>query len=409
MQTPTLVLIPLLTFLLGAACGAVLAWLATRRRGALEGKVEERLQQHLRDTFGALAAKALEANSTHMLNLSQATLGQHTSAASQQLDAKQQVITTTLTDLKGQLTQQLTTVTERLGQLEKDRASQYSTLGQQLQHTHEQLARLSTTTADLKSALSNARVRGQWGERMADDVLRLAGLQEGVSYRRQGTLEGSEGTRSRPDFTFFLNGNRVIHMDVKFPLDGYLTYLEAPDDESRARARKSFTGAARNRIRETAAREYRTASTLKGEEPLDYVLVFIPNEQVYAFLLEHDADLLNEAIRQKIILCSPTTLLAVLAVVRQAMENFSLEKRTAEIQSLIAKFSDQWQKFMSAHDAVGEQIHRLQTNFNTLLTTRRTALERPLNKLSAHTQEDEADTPTPPLLGALTPREDLPN
>ncbi len=379
-----------------------------RRRGTLEGKVEARVEQQLRDTFDALAAKALEANSRHMLQLSQATLGQHTTAAAAQLDAKQQLITSNLTDLKSQLTQNLATVTERLTQLEKDRASQYGTLDQQLKHTHEQLARLSTTTTDLKSALSNARVRGQWGERMADDVLRLAGLVENVSYRRQSALEGSDGSRPRPDFTFFLDGHRVIHMDVKFPLDGYLSYLEATDDEARTRARKSFLAAARQRIKETAAREYRTASTLKGEDPLDYVLVFIPNEQVYAFLLEHDAELLNEAIRQKIILCSPTTLLAVLAVVRQAMENFSLEKRTAEIQSLIAKFSDQWQKFMSAHDAVGEQIHKLQTSFNTLLTTRRTALERPLNKLAAHTQDEESPAGTPPLLGSLS-SPDLPN
>lgn len=406
-------LLPVFTFLTGALIGGGAVFMLLRRQHAHQTAtsqlLEERMQQQMKDTFEALAAGALQANSQHLMQLAQSTLGQHTATAAQQLDGKQQVITSTLTELRAQMQQQLTVVTEKLNLYEKERHSQFSTLGQQLQATHEHLTQLRTTTTDLKSALSNSRVRGQWGERMADDVLRLAGLQEHVSFRKQVTLTGAEGGKARPDLTFLLPGHRVIHMDVKFPLDHYLAWLEAPSVMEKDAAISAFRRAARTRIKEAATRDYRNASTAKGEEALDYVLVFIPNEQVYAFLLEHDPDLLGEAIRQHVILCSPTTLLAVLAVIRQAMENFSLERRTAEVQTLISQFQVQWQKFLDAHDSLGEHIHKLQNQFNTVLGTRKNMLERPLAKLALHMPEEADPTGTTPKLLNTLAADDRPN
>jgi DNA recombination protein RmuC len=273
-------------------------------------------------------------------------------------------------------------------------------LQQQIGATGEQLKSLQTTTSDLKSALTNSRTRGQWGERMAEDVLRLAGLQPEVNYRRQSSIFGTEGTRGRPDYTFLLPGNRVIHMDVKFPLDNYLAYLNAETEQNRTAAARQFVADARARLRETTVREYRNGPTQQGEQALDYLLIFIPNEQVYAFLLENAPNLLDEALGQKIILTSPTTLLAVLAVINQAAQHFRLQQQTAGIHDILSGIRQQWGNYVGVMEKMGEKLDDAQKEFHKLTTTRTNMLERQFSKLdSLPTETSEG----PSLLGTTTP------
>jgi DNA recombination protein RmuC len=114
---------------------------------------------------------------------------------------------------------------------------------------------------------------------------------------------------------------------------------------------------------------------------VDYVIVFIPNEQVYAFINENDFSLLDEALKNKVILCSPITLYAVLAVIRQGVENFNLEKTASEILSLLGAFSKQWETFQDSLDRMGKRIDDAQNEFTKLTTTRKNQLERPLRKI----------------------------
>src|SRR5690606_20360959 len=149
----------------------------------------------------------------------------------------------------------------------------------------------------------------------ADDVLRVAGLVEGVNYKRQQTLAGG----CRPDFTFTLPRGRLLHMDVKFPVDNYLRVLDAATEADRATHTRAFLRDVRARVRELTGRGYVDPDTTVG-----YVLLFIPNESVYGFIHEHDGGLLDEALASHVVMCSPCTLFAVLGVVRQAVDNFLL-------------------------------------------------------------------------------------
>ena len=175
---------------------------------------------------------------------------------------------------------------------------------------------------------------------MAEDVLQLAGFLEGVNYRKQTTLAGA----GRPDYTFLLPNGLVMHMDVKFPLDNYVRHLEADNDVERARYRDQFLRDVRDRVKELTTRGYLDSA----DETVDCLLLFIPNEQVYAFVQEHDRDAIDDAMRKKIVLCSPLTLYAVLAVVRQAVDNFRLERTSNEILGLLHDFSLQWEKYTGA-------------------------------------------------------------
>ena len=126
------------------------------------------------------------------------------------------------------MTTKLEDASKLMKELEKDRAEKFGELAEQLKKTGEQTTRLTETTVTLREALSSTKARGQWGERMAEDVLRLAGLIENVNYVKQKAIE--EG-QARPDFTFLLPNHMKLNMDVKFPLDNYMKFLEALGDK----------------------------------------------------------------------------------------------------------------------------------------------------------------------------------
>ena len=165
---------------------------------------------------------------------------------------------------------------------------------------------------------------------------------EGVSYRKQTGIAGG----SIPDITFFMPGGRMLHMDVKFPVDNYLRHLEAGTDHERDATAKAFVRDVRNRVKELSGRQYVDASTT-----LDEVLLFIPNESVWAFIQERDPQLIDLAMGQKVVLCSPVSLFAVLAVIRQAVEQTRLTRTSDEILECLGGFRAQWQKYAEAVDA----------------------------------------------------------
>ena len=137
--------------------------------------------------------------------------------------------------------------------LESDRERKFGELSEQLSLQHEGLSSLLQTTQSLREALSSTKARGQWGERMAEDVLQLAGFVENVNYRKQRALEGARGV---PDFTFMLPNDLLLYMDVKFPFDNYLRYCDATSDLDRKRHRDAFLRDVRARVKELSGREY---------------------------------------------------------------------------------------------------------------------------------------------------------
>ena len=274
-----------------------------------------------------------------------------------------------------QLKSELDKVSALVRELEKDRENKFGELTSQIKNVGEQTTALATTTGQLKEALANTRIRGQWGERMAEDVLRLVGFVQGVNYLKQATLEGSG---FRPDFTFLLPQDLTLNMDVKFPMDNYLKCIDARDAEEEARYRQQFVRDVRARLKEVVTRDYIDP----GRKTLDYVLVFIPNEQIYQYIHEHDSALIDDALTSKVVLCSPVSLFAILVVIRQAVDNFSVEQSSNEIISELGKFENQWGRFIKQMDTLGKRIDDAQKDFGGLVGTRRRMLERPLDRIS---------------------------
>lgn len=294
------------------------------------------------------------------------------------LDGKAALINRQLEAMTGELGK----VSDLVGDLERDRAAQLGELAGQLQEAGRQTQVLAATTHSLREALSSTTARGQWGERMAEDVLRLAGLIEDVNYRKRRTLDRDRGV---PDYTFLLPQGLCLHMDVKFPLNNYLRYQESQSDVERERARKEFLRDVRGRLKEIATRGY--VDPASGT--IDCVLLFIPNEQVYGFIQEQDRTILDDALRDKVVFCSPLTLYAVLAVIRQAVDNFRLEQTSKEILELLHGFGKQWKKFVDHMDRVGRNLDTAHRAFGELETTRTRQLERQLDKIAALRRQPE--------------------
>jgi DNA recombination protein RmuC len=268
---------------------------------------------------------------------------------------------------------------------ERTRREHVGELTSQLQAAGRQTQVLAETTQSLREALSSTTARGQWGERMAEDVLRLAGFVDGVNYRRHQPLPGSGGI---PDYTFLLPQGLTLHMDVKFPLNNYLRVVDATSDVERDHARKEFLKDVRQRLREVTRRDY--VDPAGGT--VDCVLLFIPNEQVYAFIQEQDRSILDDALRAKVVFCSPLTLFAVLAVIRQAVDNFQLSRTSHEILQRLQGFEKQWDRFVEQMDKVGRNLKTASNAFEELEGTRRRGVERELERIESLRRDHPAPT-----------------
>jgi DNA recombination protein RmuC len=371
---------------------AVTAILGALVAGLVVALVVQRQQRQGARSLVAELSRDLESQRDRSLNsaietvvsMAREQLGAASQAGASQLDQRNELMDQRIDGMH----QELAKMTALVRELEQGRARSHGELAEQIQRTGATTAELAKVTQTLREALANPQARGQWGERMADDVLRACGFTEGVNYRRQHRT-----ANGRPDFTFLLPDDRCVHMDVKFPLDNYLRFLEAGDDTQRATLRRAFLRDVRNRVKELTTRDYIDPAA----GTLDHVILFIPNEHVYAFVHEQDPGLLDLAIEQRVVLCSPLTLFSVLSVIRTAVDNFALERTSGEILDLLAAFRDQWGRFVAQMDKVGDRLDATRKDYDALVTTRRRQLERQLDRVD-DLREDQGDHDRPSLV-----------
>ncbi|MCD6570997.1 MAG: DNA recombination protein RmuC [Deltaproteobacteria bacterium] len=328
------------------------------------------IMENVKVSFGSLSFEALSRSTEEFLKLAKSRLESEREVGVKELDAKKSLIDQQLQ----RMTSELENVSKLMKELEKDRIEKFGELTSQLKVASEQTTSLMQTTNMLRETLASTKARGQWGERMAEDVLRLAGFIENVNYSKQKAIEG---VGSRPDFTFMLPRGLKVNMDVKFPLDNYIKFLEVSSESEKEKYRNDFLRDVKARIKEVTTREYINPE----QNTVDYVLLFIPNEQIYAFIHEQDSSILDDGIKNRVIFCSPITLFAVLAVIRQAVDNFALEQTSNEILSLLGAFKKQWGEFLKKLELLGKRIGDTQKEYEALTTTRQRQLERPLNKI----------------------------
>ena len=280
-----------------------------------------------------------------------------TEASSNALGERTQAIDSTLRGVQSDIARRMSEMDTELRQLRELNVQKFESVD-------NAVAALAKQAGTLNTVLSSTQARGQWGERMAEDLLRAAGLIEGINYEKQDTITGG----GRPDYTFLMPPDRVLYMDVKFPMDSYTRYVNSADDQARKMLKEEFLKAVRDRVRELEKRDY-VVSTSKHS--LDYVLLFVPNESITGFVHESDPELIDWALSRKVVLCSPLTLYAFLVVVRQATESFRTEETASQIMQLLSKFRKQWEMYVKSLEKVKRSFETMQGELDDLTTGKR--------------------------------------
>jgi len=339
------------------------ATINTRLEESKDRLVEEKkrlleMKEQLQDSFKSLSQDVLRDSQKEFLRLADEKFKDQSKQNQSHLGEKEKLIQKSLENMDGRL---------------KDIVQRSTELKTELETSKDETQRLRTTTETLQTLLASSQKRGQWGERLVEDILNYVGLQENINYTKQSTMDDGQ----RPDYTFKLPKSREINMDVKFPLAHYENYLQTTDVQLQDIEKKAFLQDVRKHLNEISKRGY--IDTAKGT--VDYAMMFIPNESIYGFINQEDPDFIGEALSKKIMLCSPITLYAVLSLLNQATSNFMMEQRASEIMNEVVKFQQQWDKFSEVMNKTEKNLDIAVRQFQELISTRSRALERPVNKI----------------------------
>ena len=342
----------------------------TDEKARAEARLEQldEIKKGMESVFKSLASDIAKENREDFLNIAGEKFKNISREADENLTKKKELIDQNLGDMKKTL---------------KSLHDQSVKLTGNLETSSRETQKLQESTSKLREILSSSQKRGQWGERMVEDILDFIGFMEDKNYIKQTQVESGE----KPDYTFLLPKEKKLNMDVKFPLASYERYINAELDEEREAQKKEFLKDVKKHIKDVAGREY----VNPAEGTVDYVLLFIPNESIYGFINQEDTKLIDYALEKKVLLCSPLTLYAMLSLIYQATRNFAMEEKATEVMNLLNAFRLQWGKYVEVMDKMGRSLDTAKKDFDTLVTTRKKQLEKPLSQIEEITAGEIAE------------------
>lgn len=308
----------------------------------------DQAQERLTDTFKAISVDALQQNVRSFLELATARFEQLHQRMDQEWVHRQKSA--------DQIIQPLHST---LKELENARLVAYTAVHEQLSHIHKMHHHLQTETANLVKALRAPQVRGRWGETQLRRVVELAGMVEHCDFREQESVLSDERLL-RPDMVVKLPQGKQVVIDAKAPLQAYLTAIESQDESERKQKLKEHAKQIRGHISQLAAKSYWEQFPSTPE----FVVLFLPSEAIFGAALEQDPDLLDWGVSQKIMLATPTTLIALLKSVAYSWGRAAIAENAEKISALGKTLCDRLTTLVVHFDDMKKGLDRAVEAYN---------------------------------------------
>lgn len=389
---PTLLLLATGLALIGGLFGFLVGWIIQAKKlSRAESEIirltsveqtQEQTNARLQLTLNELAAAALEKNNQRFLQLAEENFRKFQFQASADLKEREKAVE----QLVKPIAEALKKTEQQIGDIEKDRQRSFGSITEQLKLLAETQQRLYGETSNLVKALRRPEVRGQWGELTLRRLAELAGMVDHCDFYEQENITTDEG-RMRPDMVIRLPDDRELVVDVKTPLDSYLNAMEASDDESRNIALTQHARKVRERINELAKKEYWE----KLPKSPDFVILFIPGDQFLSAALDRDANLIEDALRQKVMLATPTSFVALLKAVAFGWRQVALAENAEKIRELGEDLYNRLSTYSEHMQKVGKSLGSAVENYNKAVgSLERNVLPgaRKFNELGIHAKKD---------------------
>src|SRR3990167_4569939 len=338
----------LLGLLIGAVIAAGFLWFLQKRRE--KDGLPDAIAKHLAELIPQYMKDARE----QLIQLAEERLGGERKAISTDLENKRKTIERMVDTIQKELR-------------DTDRTSQ--SILQQMKDHQKITQELSVTTEGLKKVLTNNQLRGQFGEQVAEDLLKMAGFVRGVDFEYN---QAQASSPTRPDFSIYLPDKTKVNVDVKFPYANLQRATETDDPVIKQQFMKAFARDVKEKINQITTRDYINPE----EKTVDFVILFVPNEMIFSYIYDKFNDVWHEALEKKVVLAGPFSFTAILRMIRQAYDNFRYQKNIHLMVGHIKEFEKQFELYNQEFAKLGSQMETTMNTFHKVDSTRSRQLTR---------------------------------